>query len=245
MMKAYTLMIETFLRKASIRLVHLSWFAIYAMIFLFPFGPEMWNWGPFLFGWSGCLLPLLLSEGIFGDDIASGRIRLLVTEPIRSWELYLYRFLGLSFQGAAHLLAASGIVLLLHLLTGRGSMAGFGGWMLASWLIFNTWAALSTSLSVVVKRAHNAMILFIATAAVFFTLSLLTSFFPQSPALGVVLDVVRYTCPPVELLANIGFGKTSVLGGTGSVAHSLLLTMVYGAIGMVLLGRREFKYVAD
>ncbi len=244
-MKAYALITETFRRKASIRIVHVSWLGIYATIFLFPFGPEMWHWGPFLLGWSGCLLPLLLSEGIFGDDIASGRIRLLVTEPIRPRELYLWRFLGLSLQAAVHIWLVGALILLLHQLTGRGSVDRFVVWMLAAWLLFNVWAALSTSLSVVLRRAHNSMILFIVTAAVFLVLSMLTSFFPKSTAVHVLLGVVRYTCPPVELLGSTAAGKFSLLQGFGSVTYSVMLIALYGAAGIVLLGRREFKYVAD
>lgn len=244
-MKAYALITETFLRKGSVRFVHLSWLGIYAAIFLIPMPPEAWQWGPFVFGWSGCLLPLLLSEGIFGDDIASGRIRLLVTEPIRPAELYIYRFLGLSLQGAVHFLAVGGLVLLLHRLTHRGSVDHFMVWVLAGWLLFNTWAALSTSLSVVLKRAHNSMLLFIVTAAVFFLVSVLTSFFPKSIAVEMLLGVVRYTCPPVELLVKTVIGKFGLWQGLGSITYSLALTVLYGAAGIVLLGRREFKYVAD
>jgi ABC-type transport system involved in multi-copper enzyme maturation permease subunit len=244
-MKAYALIVETFSRKASMRLVHLSWLGIYAAIFLIPMPPETWHWGPFLFGWSGCLLPLLLSEGIFGDDMASGRIRLLVTEPIRPWELYLYRFLGLSLQAAVHFAAVGVLVGLLHALTGRGSVDHWAAWVLASWLLFNTWAALSTSLSVMVRRAHNSMLLFVATVAVFFLVSMFTSFFPRSIGARVLLGAVRYACPPVELLGSMAVGKFGSWLGLGTVALSLTLTVLYGAAGVVLLSRREFKYVAD
>jgi ABC-type transport system involved in multi-copper enzyme maturation permease subunit len=244
-MKAYALISETFRRKASIRIVHLAWLAIYALIFLFPFTPEIWYWGPFPFGWGGCLLPLMLSEGIFGDDIASGRIRLLVTEPIRPSELYGYRCLGLSLQGAVHLLAAGALILLLHSLTGRGSIKHFAAWLFASWLIFNAWTALSTSLSVVFKRAHNSMLLFVVTAAVIFMLSFLTSFFPRSPGVHALLGVLRYTGPPVELLVKTGSGQCSLLQGMGNIAHSLILTAFYGMVGVMLLSRREFKGATD
>jgi len=244
-MKAYALMVETFSRKGSVRFVHLCWLGIYAALFLIPMPPETWHWGQFLFAWSGCLLPLLLSEGIIGDDIASGRIRLIVTEPIRPVELYVYRLLGLSLQGAVHFLAVGVLVLLLHRLTGRGSVSHFAGFVLASWLIFNAWAALSTSLSVVLKRSNNSMLLFIVTVAVCFLLSLSIHFFPKSVGVNVVLPIVRYTCPPVELLANTAWGKLDLLEGLGSVALSLLLVVLYGVAGVVLLGKREFKYVAD
>jgi ABC-type transport system involved in multi-copper enzyme maturation permease subunit len=243
--KAYELIMETFRRRANIRLVHLSWFGTYALLFLIPMPPEAWLWGAFLFAWSGCLLPLLLSDGIFGDDIASGRIRLLVTEPIRTWELYLYRFLGLSLQAAVHLWLAGALILLLQRLTGHGSADHFAVWMLASWLLFNVWAALSTSLSVVLRRSHNSMFLFIITAGFFLVASFLIAFFPENPGTRAYLAALRYTGPPVELLSKMGLGKAGLCGSVASVAHSLLLTALYGAAGIVLLSRREFKYVAD
>ncbi len=244
-MKAYAMVRETFLRKRSIRLVHLSWLGTYALIFLIPFPPETWHWGAFLFGWSGCLLPLLLSEGILGDDIASGRICLLVTEPIRPVELYGYRLLGLSLQGAAHLLAVGALILLLHQLTGRGSVDHLVPWMLATWLIFNTWTALSTSLSVVLRRAHNSMLLFIVTVAAFFVVSTLQALFPKSGAAQVLLGALRYVGPPVELLAKVGLGQCSLWRGFANISHSLLLTALYGTAGIILLGRREFMAARD
>jgi ABC-type transport system involved in multi-copper enzyme maturation permease subunit len=243
--KAYVLITETFRRKASIRIVHLAWLAAYAPMFLIPFRPNTWQWGAFMFAWSGCFMPLALSAGIFGDDIASGRIRMLFTEPIRPAELYVYRFLGLSLQGAVHLLAVAALILLLHRLTGRGDIDHFATWMLASWLIFNAWTALSTTVSVLVYREHNSMLLVLATIAVVFPLYMVLLFFEDSMGTKVYHEIVRYAGPPVELLVRMGRGKSSLPGGIASVAHSLMLTVVYGAGGIVLLGRREFKYVAD
>jgi ABC-type transport system involved in multi-copper enzyme maturation permease subunit len=243
--KAYVLITETFRRKLSIRIVHLAWLASYAPMFLIPFRPNTWQWGGFLFAWGGCFLPLALSAGIFGDDIASGRIRMLVTEPIRPMELYFYRFLGLSLQGAAHLLAAGVLLLALHRLTGRGDIDHFAAWMLASWLIFNTWTALSTTASVLVRREHNSTLVVLATIAVAFPLYMLLLFFEDSLGTKIYHEIVRHVGPPVELLVRRGRGKCRLAGGVASVAHSLLLTVLYGAAGIALLGRREFKYVAD
>ncbi len=244
-MKAYSLIAETFLRKASIRIVHLAWLGTYAAIFLMPLPPEAWQWGGFVFAWSGCLLPLVLSAGIFGDDIASGRIRMVVTEPIRLWELYVYRFLGLSLQAAVHLLIAGVLILLLHWLSGRGDIDHFGLWLLASWLIFNAWAALSTSISVVVGRDHNSMVLVLATIVAVFPLYMLMLFFEDSVGTKVYHGVLQYAGPPVELLVRMGRGRCSVPGCVANVAHSLALTALYGAAGILLLDKREFTYAAD
>ena len=244
-MKAYALMTETFWRKLGIRIVHVVWLVSYALMFLIPFGPSTWQWGAFLFAWSGCVLPLALSAGIFGDDIASGRIRLIVTEPIRPVELYVYRFLGLSLQAAVHLSAAGALILLLHRLTGRGGVAHFTVWLLASWLIFNAWAALSTSLSVLVNREHNVILLVLGTFAAFFPLYMLLLFFEDSMGTKVYHEIVRYAGPPVELLVRMGRGRCSLPVSVVSVVHSLLLTLVYGAAGVFLLGRREFTFAAE
>jgi ABC-type transport system involved in multi-copper enzyme maturation permease subunit len=244
-MKAYALISETFLRKSSLRLVHLGWFLAYAPMFLIPSLPETWQWGCLVFASSGCLLPLVLSAGIFGDDIASGRIRMVATEPIRLSELYIYRFLGLSLQAAAHLLAVALLILLLHRLTGRGSLDRFAAWLLASWLIFNTWAALSTSVSVVARRDHNSMVLILATIIVFFSLYMLLLFFQDSTVTQVYHAMVRYGCPPVEVLVGLGLGKYGLASGIASVAHGFALTALYAAAGIVLLKNQEFKYAAD
>lgn len=244
-MKAYALIAETFQRKLSIRIVHAVWLASYALLFLIPFGPSKWQWGGFLFAWSGCALPLALSAGIFGDDIASGRIRLIVTEPVRPTELYLYRFLGLSLQAGVHLLAATVLILSLHRLTGRGGIAHFLPWLLASWLIFNTWAALSTSVSVWVNREHNVTLLVLVAIAAVFPLYMLLLFFENSVGTKVYQEVLRYAGPPVELLVRMGCGKCGVAGGVVAVTHSLLLTVVYGVVGVFLLGRREFTFSAE
>ncbi len=244
-MKAHVLIIETFQRKASIRFIHLCWLGTCAAIFLIPMPPGAWQWGGFVFAWCGCVLPLILSAGIFGDDIASGRIRMVVTEPIRLWELYVYRLLGLSLQGAAHILAAGAMILVLHGLSGRGGISHFALWLLASWLIFTTWAALCTSVSVVVRRDQNAMAVILAAIAAVFPLYMLLLFFEDSVGTKIYHGIVQYAGPPVELLVRMGRGKCSLPGCVAEVAHSLLLIVLYGAAGIALLNKREFTYVAD
>jgi ABC-type transport system involved in multi-copper enzyme maturation permease subunit len=244
-MKAYELIMETVLRKTYLRVIHAAWFGIYAAVFLIPFPPGTWTWGSFVFVWSGCLLPVLVSAGIFGNDVASGRISLLITKPIRLGELYIYRLIGLSLQGAVHLIAVGTLILILHLFTNRGSTESFLAWLLVSWLIFNTWAALSTTLSVVVQREHNAMLLFFATTVAIFGISFVASFYPDHRLTAVFLGVVRWACPPVELMGRIGLGLASLRQSLDSVAHSLMLTVLYGVIGVILLGRREFKYARE
>jgi ABC-type transport system involved in multi-copper enzyme maturation permease subunit len=244
-MRVYELIKETFLRKAYIRIVHISWFATYGLMFLIPFPPGTWNWGAFLFGWSGCMLSLLLSAGIFGDDIASGRICVLIIKPLWPGELFIYRLMGLSLQALLHLLISGGIMFTLHSATGRGSINHLGLWILSSWLIFTTFAALSTSISVVVRRGQNSMLLFAAIAFVYLFVTLTVSLFPKHTATEVFMGLLRYVCPPVELLGNLAMGKYSVLKGVGCVIHSLTLTTVYSAVGIIILCKRQFVCVRD
>ena len=245
-MRAYALIIETFRRKASVCVIHVSWLLIGGLFFLIPFPPGgRWQWGGFLFAWSGCLLSLLLSAGIFGDDIASGRIRLLATKPMRPSEFYFYRLLGLSLQGTIHLVVAAGLILVLHRLTGRGSIKSFAAWIPASWLIFNAWAALSTSVSVMVNRERNSMLVALATIVVVIPLDLLILFFEDSIGTKICHEIVRYAGPPVEFLVQMGLGRYGLLDGLGHAVHCLILIVFYGVIGVILLDRREFTCVGD
>jgi ABC-type transport system involved in multi-copper enzyme maturation permease subunit len=244
-MRAYELMKETLLRKTYIRIVHISWFATYGLIFIIPFPSEAWKWGPFLFAWSGCLLPLLLSAGIFGDDIASGRISILITKPLWLGELYIYRLMGMSLQAFSHLVISGCVILILHATTGRGDIDNLGLWILLSWLIFNTWAALSTSLSIVVRRGNNSMLLFVATGFVCLFTSFLVSFLPDHTATAVLRVVLKYTCPPVELLVNMANGKYSLIQNLGCVVYSLVLTALYSIVGIIILSKRQFACVRD
>jgi ABC-type transport system involved in multi-copper enzyme maturation permease subunit len=248
-MRVYELIKETFLRKTSIWVVHLIWFGIYGLFWLL-FLPSNLEASEFLFIWGGFFLPLALSAGILGDDIASGRICVLVTKPFWSGKLYLYRLLGLSLQGAVHFALAGVLVLMLHVITGKSTMAGVGRWLLSTWLLFNTFAALSTSLSVVVKRTHNALLLFVATLTLFVVASMLLYSLQGHVLEPIVTGFFRYPFPPLELLHNMGKGdyakETLTVGnwqvGTSvaCVAHSMLLTAVYGGVGVLLLTRREF-----
>jgi ABC-type transport system involved in multi-copper enzyme maturation permease subunit len=214
-------------------------------MFLIPFPPETWNWGAFLFGWSGCMLSLLLSAGIFGDDIASGRICVLIIKPLWPGELFIYRLMGLSLQALVHLLISGGIMFTLHSATGRGSINNLGLWMLSSWLIFTTFAALSTSISVVVRRGQNSMLLFAAIGFVYFIVVFLIGSFPERMATKMFMGVLRYACPPVELLCKLALGKYSAMKSLGCVVHSLALTILYSTAGIIILCKRQFVCVRD
>jgi len=256
-MRAYELLKETFCRKLYILIVHLSWLALYGMFYwlTLPDAGEISGFGRFIFIWGGFFLALALSAGIFGDDISSGRICVLVTKPFPSGELYIYRLLGLSLQAAVHFVLAWFVIFILHVLMGKGSMDNLGLWLFASWLLFNTCAALSTSLSVVVGRAYNALLLLVVFVTGFFVVSWLMNTTQQQAETGVLFSFIKYACPPFELLSKFAggeYGKYSLTVGrfslTKSVAcvvHSLILTVVYSIVGIVLLSRRQFSRVCD
>lgn len=244
-MKAYELIKETFFRKTFIRIMHMSWLIIYGLIFIIPSSPEKWNWGLFLFVWSGCFLPLMISAGIFGDDVATGRISILITKPLRLGELYLYRLIGISLQAFLHLLISGCLILILHGITGKGNIKNLGLWMLLSWLIFNTWAALSTSFSVVVKRGNNSMLLFVAIVFTCLLMRYLVTSLPDHTVTLVLRIVLKYMCPPIELLVNLANGKYSLMKDLGCVLYSLLLTVLYGIVGILILSKRQFICVRD
>jgi ABC-type transport system involved in multi-copper enzyme maturation permease subunit len=248
-MRIWELMKETLWRREYLWIVHVVWLACYGG-FWWLLLPDPEEFGKFLFGWGGVLLALALSAGILGDDIASGRISVLVTKPFWLGKLYLYRFLGLSAQGAVHFALAGVLVLILHVITGKSTMAGVGRWLLSAWLLFNTFIALSMPLSVVVKRAHNALLLFVATLTLFAVAGMLLYSLQGHVLEPVVAGFFRYPFPPLELLHHLGkgdyagqtltIGKWQVATNVLCTAHSVLLTAVYGGVGIWLLTRREF-----
>lgn len=120
-MRAWELMKETLLRRRFVLILHVVWLAIYVFIFI-PDLSEL-HWQPVLVGFSGFLLPLFISAGIFGDDVASGRMATLITKPMRAAELYLWRIAGLAGQGIMHFAIATVIIVVMHRLTGKVTCA--------------------------------------------------------------------------------------------------------------------------
>jgi ABC-type transport system involved in multi-copper enzyme maturation permease subunit len=269
-MKIYELIKETLFRKTYIRVVHIAWLAIYGVLFLLPFPKEVWRawpWGPMVFAWSGCFLPLIISAGIIGDDLASGRIGLLITRPVWPGEFYLYRLAGLSLQALVHLVVAGLMIFILLAVTSGGAgqnvdqlvgefkdaglirdksnVQNLALWILSAWLIFNSWAALSTTLSTVVKRAHNSMLLFAALGFAYLLVMIMISLFPKHAATETIIGFFRYAAPPIELLGNLAMGKYSVMKSLGCVMHSFALVGIYSAVGIVILSRRQFVCARD
>jgi ABC-type transport system involved in multi-copper enzyme maturation permease subunit len=211
--------------------------------------------GRFLFIWAGFFLALALTAGVFGDDIASGRICVLVTKPFWVGELYIYRLLGVSLQGAVHLVLAGGVILALHAFMRKGNVAHLGVWLLAAWLLFNTCAALSTSLSIVVARAFNSLLLLTIIVTGYFMINLLMPYLQQEVISGTLVNFIRYPWPPFELLYKFASGEwgqyaptVGNYSATKSVAclvHTGMLTLVYSILGIVLLRTRQFSRVRD
>jgi len=251
---AYELIKETFLRKTSIWAVHLSWFGIYSLFWLL-FLPSNLEASEFLFVWGGFFLPLALSAGILGDDIASGRISVLITKPFWSGALYLYRLLGLSLQGAVHILLAGGLIFVLDTLLGKGTPNTLGIWLLSSWLLFNACAALSTSLSVVVGRSYNSLLTFFTVAVLYLLLDVLGGYWLEYGTAEALRNLIRFAGLPFGLLGHLArgdYGQYSLMVGrydslksAACIVHCLILTTAYAAVGVLLLTRREFYSERD
>ncbi len=254
-MRAYELIRETYFRRSYMWISHLTWLLAYG-VYWWSFVPtKTETTGKFILFGSGLFLALTLSAGILGDDIASGRICVLVTKPFWTGKLYLFRLVGLSLQAAVHLLLTGVLLSVLDWLTPRTSIEGIGVWLLASWLLFNTVAALSTSLSTVLGRAFNSLLLLVVFIAGYLLMSILIGLLHGEAGAGWLTAFVRYAWPPFELLRKFAggeygqyaltVGKFSLSKSVACVVHSLVLTCVYGAFGVLLLCRRQFSRVRD
>ena len=241
-MRAYELIKETLLRRSYIPVIHIVWLAIYVLLFQLPVSDDI-LWGKVPFVLCGFMLPLILSNGIFGNDISSGRITVLITKPMRIGELYIWRFIGLSIQGAIHLCVCGFIIFFLHNIQGKGSIENLILWLLLSWLLFNAWSALSTTVSVFIKRGNNFMVLFFCIVLVFALRSILSM--SPTPIYRIVMTIIKYAFPPVELLFACGAGEWSLPQKIGLLAYVIGLTTIYIGIGVVILSNRDFKRQYD
>ncbi len=69
------------------------------------------------------------------------------------------------------------------------------------------------------------------------------------------MSFIKYPWPPFELLSKFAggeheewgltVGRFSLAKSIGCVVHSLMLTVAYGVMGIVLLSRRQFSRVRD
>ncbi len=241
-MRAWELIKETFLRKSYIPVIHIIVCVLYGLACLLPMRAAL-ELGRFLFALSGCVLPLLLSQGIFGDDIASGRIRVLLTKPMPFRVLYTWRLTGLVVQCLVQLAIGSAILCILQSITGRGSLNHLLLWNCLSLLLFTTLAAVSTTTSVLVKRSQNMMIVVLG-AVLAAVLNNLLRGSSDYISLG-LLGFIKYALPPVGLLWDAGRNYPSLARVLLLFAHSMGLTIAYAAVGITILRKREFLCECD
>jgi len=240
-MKALVLIKETFRRKPLILAAHLSLLTIYILLGLF-WTPEPGQAGAYVMALSGIMLPLALSDGVFGSDILSGRFRSIVTKPIRLPELYVWRVLGQIFQGAIHLGLASCILYGLHAINGKGDMTHFGGWMLCTFLLICAWVVLSSTLSLMAKSEHNSLLLFflVLLGFVMFTLQDATVLPRLQTISRQVVPVINHVFPPVVFLGRSSMGGLAWKDLPDNLIHVGLQILIYGSTGIVILCRRQY-----
>lgn len=236
---------ETFLRRRFIPVLHVLYVVVYIIVFtiyyLLP--SKSTQWELWLFVWSGCLFPVLLTAGLFGDDIASGRILQLLIKPISLGMLYLMRVLGVFIQCMIHLALCYLMVFIMYLFTEQQAKGHLGLWFLASVLISLTWLMLSASISTFMLREYNVVVILIGSIVVFMlwqSASIIASI-ADWPVISKAADgIMIYGVPPVVLLFRLGMQKYSTAGVLAVILHAVAMAVLYAFVGIVILTHREF-----
>jgi hypothetical protein len=104
-------------------------------------------------------------------------------------------------------------------------------------------------------RAFNSLLLLVIVVTGYFIMGILMRMLGHNAMTGTFMSFVRYAWPPFTLLHQFAageyerfaltVGRFSVTKSVACVVHSLMLTVVYSVIGIVLLCRREFSRVRD
>jgi len=237
-MRAIEIIKETVFRRTLVIGTHIAWLCLYVVLFFMRDGGV--DWGLMVFICSGILLPLPLSAGIFGDDIATGRIRILLATPTRAVELYGYRLAGLSLQGAVSLPASCLLIWGMHKFIPVGNIEKLWSCLLPAWFLYNAVAAVSVTLSVLLRRGQNAIAVALSALGAF-TFWVCFAVHPNpGPALRAIIWAVAYLLPPAQLLGR-AVERGMSLETAGWMAYALGLTVAYAAVGVVLLAKREFR----
>lgn len=236
-MVAYAVLRESVLRKNTILVAHVLLPVIY--IACIPLHIPV---GVAVFALGGIALPLVLTNGIWGNDISSGRIRMLALTPVGVERIYLWRLAGVLSQGVVHLLAAACVQVL-----GNTMDAGHDGpwfvWTLATFFLFCAMASFSSALSVVVRGEHNApLIVLILVLLVFGHESLAR----ESPSALIrvskgALMYASWLFPPITGLMRACYQGRSVLDVAGLCLVACAQACVYGTIGAAILHAAEHR----
>lgn len=242
-MYATALMIETYRRRRIIPLAHVLFGAAYALLFVLSWYTDAPPVGGYIFLASGMFLPLVLSVGIFGSDIASGRFRVLSTEPIPLYAFYAWRLAGMVLQAVIQVTAVVLVAFAMHAAFGKCNLAHLGRWLFVTLMMFVSMAAFSTTVSVAVKAESNSLLVFLLLPAFVF-LSILHRV-AADPFWAEVcewpLTVGRYALPPVELLFRAADEPKPWPEVLGACLHAAGLTLIYAVAGVALLERRQYK----
>ncbi len=236
---------ETVFRRRFIPMLHGLYLGIYITIYIifFLLPSETGRWELWLFIWSGCLFPVLLTAGLFGDDIASGRILQLLIKPISLRTLYLLRVLGVFIQCVVHLAVCYLLLFIVYRITGQETKGHLGLWFLASVLISLTWLMLSASFSTFLLREYNIVMVLIGSIVVFMlwqSASTVAVIMGWSALSKLADGIMIYGVPPVALLFRLSMQKYSMAGSIVVALHTVAMAALYAIVGIVILTHREF-----
>ena len=247
-MYAWPLIVETYRRKRIVPFAHFLFLLPYLVLIpVLPYAnEEILPIGILILFISGLFFAPVLTTGIFSNDISSGRFRILATEPIPREAFYVWRLVGVMLQGMVHLAIVSTMFLIMNALTGLGNLHCFPQYLVATFIMFGSVAALSIMLSLVITSDASTLVVLIlpfAIAGVDILGHISTSFPIVKEVCDGIITASKYGLPPLPWLVE---AFTSNHEGTwreilGCAFHAAGLSLAYALIGVTLLNRRELK----
>lgn len=235
----YAVVRETVTRKRTILVAHLILFCLYvaAPVVCVPVCAVA-------YAMIGVLLPLVLTNGLWGNDLSSGRVRVLAVTPAGVVRIHIWRLVGMVLQGMLQLVLATLVELAAQRVGGRtGPQEAYTLWIICAFMLFISMTAFSSTISVVVRGEHNGPLIVLLLVVTIFGQEYLARADSSvtTDILRRVFDIISFTFPPVMLLMRKAVAATSFAAIASGCMLALGQGVLYFLAGLFLLHFQEYR----